>query len=397
MSANSKNEKKQTSILGHFTGTSKYWFFKGSDWQHAGLGWQRIGGTMRIELSSIADNFPASAPKAALAKENMTKVTKLTANSDIVEISYDYSGVDEKGLPKNIFWGIGGRKIDIPSGSGEKLRRQLEKVYEDYYTGQCDEKTVEDTLTEVVESFRDMYMEIGYEEQDIMPRILEGVYAYARMDVVYGADTASYYEGRKLAALYNEPGRTSKDFIYYDSDYYYKCEDMKTALFEHVKALGEKYGATNLKIRRGYDRSDLRYYASSYNTIINHYAGYQWNIGNMLDENMEPPRNFKFFHKNGDRGTNIYPDSLTEVLGDGSDIFDGVLHVWQDDWSFVGRVPVRSHAIRNPAVNMYDVVKNGSPGGIPEKCVSFLKNFDFFSPVQYDNYFRLRHFRYFDR
>lgn len=350
---------------------------------------------MWVELSSKADNFPASAPKAALAKENMPKSIKLTGNSDVVEISYDYSSVDDQGLPKNIFLGIDGRNIDISHESARKLDKLLESTYLDYYTGRCDEKTVRDTLTEVVESFRDMYMEIGYEEKDIMPRILEGVYAYARLDVVCQADTASYYEGRKLAALYNEPGRTSKDFIYYDSDYYYKCEAMKTSLFEHIKTLGEKYGATNLNIKKEYDRSDGRYYASSYNTIINHYAGYQWNIGNMLDESMEPPRNFKFFHKNGDRGTNIYPDSLTEVLGDGSDIFDGVLHVWQDDWSFVGRVPVRSHAVRNPAVNMYDVVKNGSPGNIPEKCISFLKNFDFFSPVQYDNYFRLRHFRYF--
>lgn len=314
---------------------------------------------------------------------------KITADFDTVQIS-NYTCLDENGIPKNFL--IGGPE-ELPHGREYEMVRQIEQAYMDYYAGACDGEDVKNVLTEVVESLRDNYVELGYDEKEIMPHIIEDVYARARMEVVLCAHTASFLDSRKLVAQYNGHNGNTKDSIYYDSDYYYKCEAMKTSLWEHARALGEKYGATNLKIPKEFERSDQRYYASSYNTIIDHYAGYQCGIGNMIDEKMVPPKNFRFFYKCGDTGANIYPESLTEVLGDGSDIFDGVLHVWQDDWSFVGRVPTRSHAVLNPAVNMYDAVRMGLPQGIPQKCMDFLKNFDFFSPVQCDNYFRLRFLR----
>ena len=77
------------------------------------------------------------------------------------------------------------------------------------------------------------------------------------------------------------------------------------------------------------------------------------------------------FYKSGECGINIYPDSLTKVCDYGSDMFDGVLLAWQVDWSFAGRVLTLSNVIKNPDVNMYDVVRNSAPNGIPKEsgCV----------------------------
>lgn len=268
------------------------------------------------------------------------------------------------------------------------MSNRISKVYLDYYTGQCDEESVRNTLSEIVESLRSNYVDLGFDEKEIMPHISEDVYARAWMDVVKRADEAGFLDSKALVAQYNGHNGNTKDSIYYDSDYYFKSEAMKTSLLEQAKALGEKYGATNLNLPEGYEKSDPRHIHSSYNTAVNNYAGVQWRIGNMIDDEMVPPENFRFFYKSGETGTNKYSDSLMEVSDDGAGMFDGVLHVWQDDWSFVGRVPVRSNAIRNPAINMYDVVSKGSSSSIPKESVNFLKNFDFFSSIQCETYFR---------
>lgn len=341
---------------------------------------------MRVESNGVSRTQSATVQNEKFKKNEGLKITP---NFDSIQVSR-YSFLDENGIPKNFL--LGG-DVKLPHGSETEMNKKIENAYLDYYTGKCDEESVRNTLSEVVESLRDNYVDLGYDEKEIMPHIIEDVYARARVEVVTQADTAGFRDSQKLIAQYNGHNGNTKDSIYYDSDYYYKSEAMKTALLEYSKELGEKYGAANLNLPKGYERSDPRHIYSSYNTMVNHYAGYQWNVGNMIDEDMAPPENFRFFYKSGDCGTNIYSGSLKEVAGDGADMFDGVLHVWQGDWSFTGRVPTRSNAIRNPAVNMYDVVRKGTSSGIPKESIDFLKNFDFFSPVQSDNYFRFQYLR----
>lgn len=335
---------------------------------------------MKIELNDLSRTQPITAQNVTHKKD---AGLMLTPNFDTVQVSR-YSFLDNNGIPKNFL--LGG-DVKLPHGSETEMDNQIINAYHDYYTGQCDEEFVRNTLSEVVESLRSNYVDLGFDEEEIMPHIIEDVYAKARMEVVIGADEAGFADSKKLVAQYNGHDRNTKDSIYYDSDYYYKCEAMKTSLVEHAKALGEKYGAVNLNLPKDYDSTDPRRKFNSYNTIVNDYAGVQWRIGNMIDDEMVPPENFRFFYKSGERGTNIYSESLTEVSDDGAEMFDGVLHVWQDDWSFAGRVPVRSNAVRNPAINMYDVVSKGS-NRIPKESVNFLKNFDFFSSIQCGTYFR---------
>lgn len=344
---------------------------------------------MKIETNSAVTAQMATGRNTTIQANEKEKDTP---KYDSVRVTKEFSWVDENGIPKNFLLG-GNQKL--PHGNEVEMERQIEDAYRDYYIGGCDEKFVRDTFEGIVESLRSNYLDLGFDEKMIMPGIIKSVYNKARMEVVYKADEASYMDSKRLIALYNGNDRNTKDYIYYDSDYYYKSEAMKDSLLECAKSLGQKYGFTNLKLQSDFDRSDERYHYSSYNTIVDDYAGYQWNIGNMIDDKMEPPKNFRFFYKSGESGTNIYPDTLTEVLGDGSDMFDGVLHVWLGDWSFTGRVPVRSNAISHPAINMYDVVRNSLPDNVAESGIRFLKNFDFFSPVQYDNYFRFRHMHFF--
>lgn len=335
---------------------------------------------MRVDSNILLKTQSATTKNVTAKKDTGLK----TAPSfDKVKISR-YSFLDENGIPKNFL--IGG-DVDLPHGNETQLEEQITNAYRNYYRGECDEESVRNTLSEVIESLRSNYVDLGFNEKEIMPHIIEDVYARARFDVIQQADLAGFSDSKKLVAQYNGHDRNTKDSIYYDSAYYFKSEAMKTSLLEQAKALGEKYGATNLNLPKDYEPTDPRHIYSSYNTIVNNYAGVQWRIGNMIDDEMVPPENFRFFYKSGESGTNIYPGSLTESTGDGADMFDGVLHVWQDDWSFISRVPVRSNAIQNPSINMFDVINKKSTSGIPKESINFLKNFDFFSSIQCGTYF----------
>lgn len=335
------------------------------------------GRKLRLEFNGLSKAQSAAAQGIREKKE--TPGLKLTPNFDTVKVSKNLF-VDKNGIPKNVFLGD-----KVSYGKGTELERRIDSAYLDYYTGQGDEQSVKNTLLEVVETLRSDYVEMGYDEKEIMPHIIEDVYATARLGAVSEVKHASFLESKELVAQINGHDGNTKDFIYYNSDYYFKCENIKTSLMDQAKELGEKYGVTELDLSRDYKANDPRRCYNSYNTIINNYAGKQWRIGNMLDDDMVPPENFRFLYKSGDTGTNIFPESIAEK-GDSSQ-FGGLLQVWQGDWSYTGRVPVRMDATRNPAINMYDVVSKGS-SNVPKESINFFKNFDFFSSIQCGAYFR---------
>lgn len=322
-------------------------------------------------------------------KEN--KITNQTKGPDVDKYSLRYTSVDENGIPKN-FLSFG--PVKLPHGSETEMNRRITDAYQQYYSGQVDETYIQTTLSNVVEELRNNYVELGYDEAEIMPHIIEDVYASARLYSIQGAREVSWSESRSLAATYNGNNKNTRDWIYYNSDYYYDSESMKTALVEYAKDLGAKYGVSDLNLPIGYEKDDPRYQYNSYNTAVNEYASRQSIIGNMIDDSMVPPKNFRFFYKDGSDGMNIYPDSFAGTNGDSASIFDSVLQVWHDDWSFTGRVPVRSDARYGVSYNMYDVVNKNSTTGVPESVSSFLKNFDFFSTIQSERYFNSR-FMYF--
>lgn len=272
---------------------------------------------LRLELNGLSSTRSVTTQESKQKKG--TAGLKLTPNFDSVQVSRN-PFVDENNIPKNFL--VGGI-FKLPHGNETELDQKINSAYLDYYTGKGDEQSVKKALSEVVESLRSNYVELGYSEEEIMPHIIEDVYATARLASVGRAKEASFLESRELVAQYNGHDGNTKDSIYYNSDYYFKSENMKTSLIEHAKELGEKYGVTDLNVPRDYESNDPRRIYNSYNTMVNNYAGKQWRIGNMLDDDMVPPENFRFLYKNGDTGTNIFPESIAK--NSDSSRFDGIL------------------------------------------------------------------------
>lgn len=287
-------------------------------------------------------------------------------------------------LPLNFMVdGIGKDGVSAPF-----LGDRIDKAFQQYHSGVSDEKTVEKVISDIVSELRSTYADMGCDPDEFMPQLLSDVYDRAKISNIVGASNCSFQDSRALAAQYNGSDRNSRDVIYYDAKYYYQTEEMKTTLRESILRIGESYGITDLELSEPEPNNTVAksiYY--SYNTIINESARHDLLVGNMVDESWVPPKNFRFFYKGNDAGTNIYSSQLTAGK-DSDSFFDGVLHVWYKDWSFNSLVPVRMDATKYPvSVNMYDVVA-GSGKEIPREIVPALKNFDFFTMIQSGNYFK---------
>ena len=327
-----------------------------------------------------------------LTLQSITRTVE-DANGDVVEVTYHRGDAEFDEHEK--FWkGINAEELALPvnfmlpiSACGFELSRELKATMEKYHRGQIDKKAVEDTIAAIVDKQRSTYIELGFDAEEFMPQLLEDVYDAAWRYNVSGASIAGWYDSRSLTEQYVGHTRNTKDTIYYDAKYYYASEEMNASLREFTLGLAEKYDVSGDGLRLSNEASGKlckRVY-SSYNTYINFWARTVSDNGNMIDEDMVPPKGFRFFYKGNDSGVNRYPSNL---ISDGTpeSEFDGILHVWYNDWAFVGRVPVRMDSTRFPThVNMYDAVSLTAKD-IPGAIVPFLKNFDLFSSIQCGKY-----------
>jgi len=336
-------------------------------------------GAAKSEKATARSNQDTYVPSSASETKETTETAAVTSGRDKSEQTIAKEAIFAQMregliLPGNFLGpgAVGTRK------DGVKLSQELGDAFSDYYRGNIDQQTLENKMTAIVEDMRSAYVSRGFDEAEFMPQLLEDVYNSARQLSIRGAFEGSWYKGAALAAEQNGHTDHTRDWIYYDADFYYSSEAMKVSLQDFTIQLGEKYGVSpdQLELPTDYPEGDVRASLyTSYNTYITHKARNGSAVGNMLDETMVPPEGFKFFYKGG---KSLLMDKLEPPQDEPEAAFDGVLQVWYGDWSFTGRVPVRMDPNRFPiSVNMFDVINNADPGGAPSEIVDFLANFDF--------------------
>lgn len=285
------------------------------------------------------------------------------------------ASVEKKPLPKNyLLGGIGATR------RGWEHEATIRQTFEQFYRGQVDAKQVKSTLEDIVEDFRSGYLARGYSEEEIMPTIMKSVYDTARLFNITSAYSASWEKGLPMAAAQFGGDRNVRSFVYYDADYYYKSEDMKTALVEIMQGISEKHGITDVEFPTEYEDGDIRKSMySSYNTLQNFKSRDFHRIFNMVDENAAPPEGLRFLYVYNGNGTNTLTPTLPAPRDEPEAAFDSTLKVWYGDWSFTGRVPVRKNPYEFATYNnlLDSMLENGAK--IPKEIVGFMGNFDAFS------------------
>jgi len=342
---------------------------------------------MKIQLSSVT--CPVRRSTSTTGESKVAIYHKGDPEFDV----YEQRGADhqekmrlmieqENGLPKNFFFGIG------EGGHENSLR--VSDAFKEFYRGSLDEKALEGIISDSVSSLRSLYISKGYTAEEFMTQLIEDAYNTARLSNITGAGTASWYDGRPIAAEHNGHEENTADWIYYDAKYYYQSEEMKGTLQEMAKRLAVKFGVppAELELPTEYPDGDIRKgIYSSYNTYLSDRARNVGGFGSMIDETMPPPEGLRFFYKANESGTDKLVPKLPAPQDEMEALFDGVLRVWYGDWSFIGRVPVRQNPSEFPtSVNMFDVVSNGSTSAVPKEITGFLHNMDFFTRMMTETY-----------
>lgn len=255
-----------------------------------------------------------------------------------------------------------------------RLRNQLPPMFHQYFEGNIDKESVLRTLDHAVSDLVAYYGGKDFDPADITQDILEDLYTVCRIEMVNEAHGVSYVEGRQVT---QEMGSASFT-VYYNSDYYYKTEDLIDTVHDHFEALSIKYGCGPMELERDFPEGDIRNtrYAS-YNSYFN--ASLRGNGGSMIDWTMPPPKNFKMFYDTNNQGLNRYPESMGIGAPDEPSLFDSAVYIQYGDWTFAHRVPVRKDPTQYPiSVHLMDVIyKSGK--NYPAEIRAFLDNFDFFA------------------
>lgn len=345
---------------------------------------EKMAGIKRVELVSVTRRVNTDDNESAIVTYHRGDPEFDTFEQEEIELRRQFRLMtrQENGLPNDfVSWGEGEAYNSV------QICAKIKNVFVHFYQGYADEKSVKSTITEIVADLRSSYINKGYDEAEFMPKLIEDVYDYARLCNIRGAGNASWYEGRALAAAQNG---SAHNWVYYDADYYYQSEEMKSTLIDITKDIASKFGVDSsaLELPTEYPEGDLRKSIySSYNTFINEYLRTDCRIGSLIDETIVPPQGLRFFYCGNGSGTNSLVSQLPAPLDEPEAFFDATLSVWYGDWSFVGRVPVRQDPYRFPiSVNAFDVVAKGSTSGIPNEVKDFLHNLDCFTKTQSQNY-----------
>ena len=116
-------------------------------------------------------------------------------------------------------------------------------------------------------------MEISGTNEADNTQIVSEMYEFFAKENARAAGQANYQEGKALNEKYYSDGHS--DWTYYNSDYYYQCNDTNAALRESARKMTEKWN------------SDFR------NQVVR---------SSLAKESMIPPENFKMFFQENNKG-----------------------------------------------------------------------------------------------
>lgn len=325
-------------------------------------------------MLSVSNQIQAPAPLAT-ATQAETKAGEVAQKNGLLAKSTDtvtISGRPKKPtveLPLNFACAF-----DEDEGLTVRLHNQLPPMFYEYATGNIDKESVLRTLDHAISDVVSFWGDKGFDPADITQKVLGDWYRYSRILMVSSMNSASSVEGREVA---KEMGCASFT-TYYNSDYYYKTEDLIDTVHDHFEALSVKYGCGPMELPRDFPKGDVRNtrYAS-YNTGFNN--ALRETGGSMIDWTMPPPEGFKMLFDSNGKGLNQYPPSMGEEIPGEPSLFDSAVHIQYQGWSFSHRLPTRMDPTRYPvSVHLMDVIRS-SGKGYPKELEALLDNFDFYA------------------
>lgn len=194
-----------------------------------------------------------------------------------------------KGMPGSVF----GDQF------GYDMRKNIENGMYDYYAGKISEEDVRNLFEDCCKDMRiyrtQQCQTSGQNEKDNR-QIISEVYEVFCKANQRAAKYQNILEGEAINRNYQNG--VTNDFVYYNADYYYKCEDMRKIFGEMTERMTDQWELPKIDVdeiekNTKYTLDGRFDFNSNWNVL------YRNNIsrGSMIDPSMAPPKDFKFFYK----------------------------------------------------------------------------------------------------
>ena len=192
---------------------------------------------------------------------------------------------------------------------------------------------------------------------------------------VRNAHAANSKQGDEISKEYGHVG--SRDYVYYDADYYYALEEAKDILKELASEIAKEHGVEinldgtenhrNLMVGKNYN----------FNETWAMHSSQAINRSNLIDKGTEPPKGFTMFYKESK-----YTENEKKKM-DFLESQKGVLRVSMGDWFKEIDVPFNNSLISDKPREFFNVgdliLTSKNDISNPDEFNSFIKNFNVYT------------------
>lgn len=193
--------------------------------------------------------------------------------------------------------------VEYTDDVADQVRALHEKItinLEEYFLGKNDINDVNNKLRQCYKSIKNYCRTIGLfieNNEAYKCKILKDIYRNYRYNAVIVAVNVNDIEGRKHALEFADDDTKSEEYyIYYNSDYYFECEELREILTDMVikLAIEEKiitFDTRSIDKRKRYVYDYGFNYAWSWSNKMNIESGVR------INKNLVPPEDIKVFYK----------------------------------------------------------------------------------------------------
>lgn len=187
--------------------------------------------------------------------------------------------------------------LEEGDNTNQKILEDARTCLNNYYLGKS-------TLDDIKQGFKETFEEIkqhnvnkfrtnGYNIAD-NTQILLDTYEKFKDLTVQSARGVCLEEGAKIANQYG--GSQDQDWVYYDADYYYESEDLKSKLKDWASEVSVDNGLGNVDLSSR-AKSRMLNNMDDFNSSWAYDSKNNINRCEMIDSTIEPPKGFTFFYK----------------------------------------------------------------------------------------------------
>ena len=298
--------------------------------------------TAKINFGQNTTNVEVTAKTDAAAQKHLQELMKNMRKADFDSFQKSAITTSEAcgcypnyqittGMPKSVF----------ADQFGYEMQKEIASHMRDYYSGKVSDDERNEYFNQCCADMRNYCIKqcrtTGTNEA-ANKQIIGQVYEIFAKENQRAARNANYEEGKavndSLANKYRDD-----DWVYYNSDYYYECEQVHSDLAELADNMADKWGTEKIDVEEIEKNSGFTLDGGfDFNSGWNFSYRNQTGRGSMTDESMIPPENFKFFYKesispNADNIGDALKGSASVSIGDKKYSTDIPFSISHDDLS----------------------------------------------------------------